>query len=128
VFIDTHEWSNAEVVLRTGIRLDNTDSQMFYWLGRALMAQQKFSRAADAFTTSSDLNPQDAEWFSELELVRMAQGSCIGRRQRPDTAIQLKPDYAEAHHRVERLRASQQDREQLTHAAFEILNLLFRRE
>ncbi len=128
VFIDTHEWRNAEDALRTSTRLDATDSQTFYWLGRALMAQQKFSGATDAFTTATDLNPQDAESFSDLGLVRMSQGYASDAANALTQAIQLKPDYAEAHHRLERLRASQQDREQLTHAACEILDMLFRRE
>lgn len=92
------------------------------------MAQQKFSGAMAAFSTARALNPQDAESFSDLGLVRMAQGYASDAANALTQAIQLKPDYAEAHHRLERLRASQQDREQLTHAACEILDMLFRRE
>jgi cytochrome c-type biogenesis protein CcmH/NrfG len=128
VFIDTHEWKDAEDALRTSTRLDDTDSQTFYWLGRALMAQHKFPNATMAFITATDLNPQDAEAFSDLGLVRMAQGHASDAAKALTQAIHLKPDYAEAHHRLELLRASQQDPEQLTQAAFEILNILFRRE
>jgi len=128
VFIDKHEWSHAEEALRTSTKLDDTDSQTFYWLGRALMAQHKFSKAATAFITATDLHPQDAEAFSDLGLVLMAQGHASNAAKALTQAIQLKPDYAEAHHRLELLRASQQDPEQLTHAAFEILSILFRRE
>jgi cytochrome c-type biogenesis protein CcmH/NrfG len=74
------------------------------------------------------LNPQDAESFSDLGLVQMAQSHSLEAANALTQAIQLKPDLAEAHHRLELLRSSQQDREQLTYAALEILNRLFRRE
>jgi Flp pilus assembly protein TadD len=92
------------------------------------MAQHNFSRATAAFTTATDLNPQDAESFSDLGLVQMAQSHSLEAANALTQAIQLKPDLAEAHHRLELLRSSQRDREQLTHAALEILNMLFRRE
>jgi cytochrome c-type biogenesis protein CcmH/NrfG len=72
------------------------------------MAQQKYSGAMAAFTTATDLNPQDAESFSDLGLVRMAQGHASDAAKALTQAIQLKPDYAETHHRLEWLRASQQ--------------------
>jgi tetratricopeptide (TPR) repeat protein len=128
VFIDTHEWRNAEDALRASTQLDSTDSQTYYWLGRALMAQRKFSGAETALTTATVLNPQDAEAFSDLGLVLMARNLALEAGKALTRAIQLRPDYAEAHHRLELLRASQQDREQLTLAALEILNILFRRE
>jgi len=128
VFIDTHDWKDAEDALRNSTRLDDTDSQTFYWLGRTLMAQHKFSDATAAFSTATDLNPQDAEAFSDLGLVQMAQGQASDAATALIQSIQLNPDYAEAHHRLELLRASQQDPEQLTRAALEILNILFRRE
>jgi cytochrome c-type biogenesis protein CcmH/NrfG len=128
VYIDTHQWSHAEDALRASTRLDRTDSQTYYWLGRALMAQHKFSDAEAAFTTATVLNPQDAEAFSDLGLVQMAQSQALEAAKALTRAIQLRPDFAEAHHRLELLRASQRDREQLTHAALEILSILFRRE
>ena len=128
VFIDTHEWRNAEEELRTSARLDSTDSQTFYWLGRALMAQHNFSGATAAFTTATGLNPQDAESFADLGLVQMAQGHASDAAKALTQAIQLRPEFAEAHHRFELLHASKQNPQQLTHAALEMLNILFRRE
>ena len=128
MYIDTHNWGHAEDALRTSTRLDSTDSQTYDWFGRALMAQHKFSDATAAFTTVTNLNPYDAEAFSDLGLVRMAQSHASDAAKALTRAIQLRPDYAEAHHRLELLRASQQDPQKLTHAALEILNILFRRE
>lgn len=128
VYIDTHQWTQAEDALQTSTRLDNTDSQTYYWLGRALMAQHKFSDAIAAFSIATNLNPHDAEAFADLGLVRMAQGDFSDASKALTQAIQLRPDYAEAHHRFEILRASQQDPKQLNLAALGILNILFRRE
>lgn len=128
VFIDTHKWRNAEEALQTSARLDSTDSQTFYWLGRTLMAQYNFSGATAAFTTATVLNPQDAESFADLGLVQMAQGHASDAGKALTQAIQLRPEFAEAHHRLELLRASKQDPQQLTRAALEMLNILFRRE
>ena len=128
VFIDKHEWKNAEEALRTSTRLDGTDSQTYYWLGRALMAQHNFSGATAAFTAATDLNPQDAEAYSDLGLVQMAQSHSLEAADALKHAIRIRPDYAEAHHRLELLRAFQHDRKQLTLASLEVLNVLFRQD
>jgi cytochrome c-type biogenesis protein CcmH/NrfG len=61
VFIDKHEWRNAKDAMRNSTWLDSTDSETFYWLGRAHMAQHNSSGAIAAFTTATDLNPQGAK-------------------------------------------------------------------
>lgn len=128
VYLDQHEWKQAEDALNRAAQLDSENSQTEFWLGRSRLAQQKFPEAQDALRRATRLKPDDAEAFSDLGLAYMAQGHALEAAKALSLAIQLKPDYAEAHHRLELLRASQQDREQLSHAAFEILNMLFRRE
>ncbi|MCA9423169.1 MAG: hypothetical protein KC592_19270 [Nitrospira sp.] len=74
------------------------------------------------------MNPQDPETFSDLGLVLMARNHEFEAGKALSLANQLRPDYAEAHHRLKLLRASHRNCEQLTHAALEILNILFRLE
>ena len=128
VYLDRHEWKQAEEALKRAAQLDSENSQIEYWLGRSLLAQQKFLEAQQALRTATRLNPNDAEALSDLGLTYMAQGHALEAAKALSLAIQLKPDYAEAHHRLELLRASQQDPEQLTHSALEMLNILFRRD
>ena len=58
----------------------------------------------------------------------MAQGHASNGTKALKHAIRLKPNFAEAHHRLERLRSSQQNREQFLRAAPQMLNILSRRE
>jgi len=58
----------------------------------------------------------------------MAQGHIQKAEHALIQAIRLQPDLAEAHHRLERVRAAQDDSEQLIQSAQPILPVLFRRE
>ncbi len=128
VYLDKHEWENAKLALEVGIRLDPQHSQDFYWLGRALIAQDHFSQASNALATATRLDSNDASAYSDLGLALMAQGHIQKAEHALIQAIRLQPDLAEAHHRLERVRAAQDDSEQLIQSAQHILHVLFRRE
>ena len=101
VYLDQHEWKQAEEVLERAAQLDRENSQTEYWLGRSLLGQQKFHGAQQAFRTATKLNPQDAEAFSDLGLTYMAQGQSTNAINALRQAIGLRPDYSEAHSRLE---------------------------
>lgn len=50
VYLDKHEWILAEDALERSSRIDQADGRMWFWLGRILLAQRKFSEAAEALT------------------------------------------------------------------------------
>jgi len=128
VYIDTHEWEKAEQALRKGVELNPQDHQAWYWLGRSLIAQEHFHQAQEAFETASHFSPKDAETFSDLGLAFMAQGQIHEAEKALKNAIKLQPDFSEAHHRLEQIRAAEDDSEQLIQSAKTILHTLFRRE
>ncbi|HSF10644.1 MAG TPA: tetratricopeptide repeat protein [Nitrospirales bacterium] len=128
VYLDQHEWKQAEEVLERAAQLDSGNSQTRYWLGRSRLAQQKFHGAQQAFMTAAKLNPQDAEAFSELGLAFMAQGQSTNAINALQQAIGLRPDYSEAHSRLELVVALKLNQDQLVIEADKILQLLFRRE
>jgi tetratricopeptide (TPR) repeat protein len=84
--------------------------------------------AADAaLVQATQRNPDDAEAFADLGLVRMAQGDLAGADQAITRSIQLKPDLAEAH-RLRELVAKGQDPDAAMKGARSILHDLFERE
>ena len=128
VYIDTHEWEKAEQALRKGVELNPQDHQAWYWLGRSLIAQEQFQWAQEALETATHIPPHDAETFSDLGLAFMAQGNIHEAETALKNAIARQPDFAEAHHRLERVRAAQDNSQELIRSAQQILRTLFRRE
>ncbi|MDH5774632.1 MAG: tetratricopeptide repeat protein [Nitrospirota bacterium] len=128
VYIDTHEWEKAEQALRKGVKLNPQDHQTWYWLGRSLIAQEHFQQAQEVLVTATHLSPHEVETFSDLGLACMAQGQSHEAEMALKNAIDLQPDFAEAHHRLEQVRAAQENPQQLMQLAQDILHTLFRRE
>ncbi len=128
VFLDQHEWKQAEDALKRAAQLDSGNSQIEYWLGRSLLAQQKFHEAQLAFRTATKLNPDDAETFSDLGLTYMAQGRSTDAINTLRQAIALRPDFAEAHSRLELANAFKLDEDRLIHETAKIIQMLFRRD
>jgi len=92
------------------------------------MAQNHFLQAHEAFETATLLAPKDAESYSDLGLVLMAQGYHNEAESALRQTIDLQPDFAEAHYRLEPVRAAQDDAQQLIQSARRILHTLFRLE
>ena len=128
VYIDKHEWENAEQILQRSTEFNPYDSQAFYWLGRSLLAQGHFPQAQEAFTTATQFDSDNPEYYSDLGLVLMAQGQGKEAKQILNHAITLQPDFSEAHHRLEQVRMAQSNTAHLIQAAQQILHILFRRE
>ena len=61
VYLDQHEWKQAEDALKRAAQLASENSQTEYWLGRSLLAQQKFPEAQDALRRATRLKPDDVE-------------------------------------------------------------------
>ena len=53
VYLDQHEWKQAEDALERAAQLDSKNSQIEYWLGRSRLAQQKFLEAQQALRTAT---------------------------------------------------------------------------
>lgn len=128
VYLDQHEWKQAEEALTWAAQLDSENSQIEYWLGRSLLGQQKFHRAELALRTATSLNPNDAEAFSDLGLTYMAQGQSTHAINALRQAIVLRPDFAEAHSRLELANAFKLDENRLVHETAKIIQMLFRRD
>ncbi|GJL60799.1 MAG: hypothetical protein NPIRA03_36560 [Nitrospirales bacterium] len=128
VYLDRHDWKQAEHVLERAVQLDSQNSQIEHWLGRALLAQQKFGEAQHALQSATKLNPYDAEVFSDLGLTYMAQGQSTKALTALQQAIRLQPDYSEAHSRLELTDTFKYNQDQLILETNKILQLLFRRE
>ena len=128
VYLDKHEWQNAQQALQKSTELNPHDHQALYWLGRSLIAQEHFREAREAFVAATQLDPDNPETHSDLGLALMAQGYHKEAEKALEKAITLQPDFAEAHHRLEQVRAAQHDSERLIHSAHDILHALFRRE
>ena len=58
----------------------------------------------------------------------MAQGHKVKAEKALKNAISLQPDLAEAHHRLERVRATGENSQELIQSARDILHTLFRRK
>ena len=128
VYLDQHQWKQAEDMLERAAQLESGNSQTEYWLGRSRLAQQKFHEAQQAFRTATRLNPADAEALSDLGLTYMAQGQPTNAINALRQAIGLRPDDAEAHSRLELVEAFKHNQDQLVLETAKILHLLFRRE
>ena len=105
VHIDTHEWEKAETALQKSVKFNPQDHQAWYWLGRSHIAQEHFQEAQEALLTATRVSPHEAETFSDLGLTYMAQGQSREAEMALKNAIDLQPDFAEAHHRLEQVRA-----------------------
>ncbi|MDR4484710.1 MAG: tetratricopeptide repeat protein [Nitrospirales bacterium] len=128
VYLDKHEWPLAEDALRRSSQLEPEDERTWFWLGRALLAQRKFSGAIEALTNAIMQDNQDSETFSDLALAHMAQGHSGEAEEALRQAIQLKPDFSEAHHRLEIVQSARQKSERLIQSSQEILEIYFKRE
>ena len=128
VYIDKHEWENAEGALRAGTGINPQDSNALYWLGRSLMAQEQFQEAQKAFTRAIQFDSSNPEFHSDLGLTFMPQGQSQNAEKTLKYAITLQPDLAETHHRLERVRAAGESSQELIQAARDILQTLFRRK
>ena len=128
VYLDKHEWGKAQQALGMGVELNSQDHQAFYWLGRSLMAQNHCFQASEAFATATILDSNNASIYSDLGLALMAQGKIEDAKKALKQAIRLQPDLAEAHHRLEEVRAAQDNPQHLIQSAQHILHALFRRE
>ena len=128
IYLDKHEWKQAESALIHSVELNRQDSQAHYWLGRTLLAQQHFARATEGFVTAANLDDRNAEFFSDLALAYMVQGKHEEAELALHQAISLRPDLAEAHHRLEVVKAAKQDSARLIQSTQELLEIYFRRE
>ncbi len=128
VYLDQHEWKQAENALERAAQLDSENSPVEYWLGRSRLAQQKFYDAQHAFRTATRLNPDDAEAFSDIGLTYLAQGQSREAINALRQAIRLRPDFSEAHSRLELAEAFTLNEDQLVLETAKILQILFRRE
>ncbi len=128
VYIDKHEWQKAEQSLRKGATLNQQDHRAWYWLGRSLIAQGHFHQAREALVTAIELDPTNPQLRSDLGLALMAQGQITEAGETLRQAITLQPDFAEAHDRLERVRAACDNSETLILSARNILHSLFRRQ
>ena len=128
VYIDKHEWENAEGALRAGTGINPQDSNALYWLGRSLIAQEQFQEAQKAFTRAIQFDSSNPEFHSDLGLTFMPQGQSQNAEKTLKYAITLQPDLAETHHRLERVRAAGENSQELIQAARDILQTLFRRK
>ncbi len=127
VYIDKHEWIQAEAALGQAVQLSPNDDQAYYWLGRALLAQFDHEGAKEAFSRSIQSAPQNPNAYSDLGLALMALGQIADAQTMLERAISLQPDFAEAHDRLERVHAGNNPQE-LILSAQDILDTLFRRE
>ncbi|HZP05799.1 MAG TPA: tetratricopeptide repeat protein [Terracidiphilus sp.] len=95
----THSYDQAVSELRQAARLNPTDSQTHGDLADLLAARGDLDGAADEYQTalahSAPSSP--AELRSSLGNVFAAQGKSAEAEQQFETAIQLKPDFYEAH-------------------------------
>ena len=128
VFIDKHEWTQAQQALQKGTILNPQDHQAFYWLGRSLIAQGHFPQAQKALTTATQLDPTNPEAYSDLGLALMAQGLIQEAEKALAQAITLQPDFAEAHHRLEHVQSTHGNPPDLIQRTQQILDTIFRRE
>lgn len=128
VYLDQHEWKQAEEALERAAQLDSENGQIEYWLGRSQLAQQKFHDAQHAFRTATRLNPDHAEACSDLGLTYMAQGQSREAINALRQAIRLRPDFSEAHSRLELTQAFQFNEDRLVQETANMIHLLFTRE
>jgi cytochrome c-type biogenesis protein CcmH/NrfG len=91
------------------------------------MGRFDLAAAAVALERATELEPDDAETFADLGLVRMAQGDVAAAEQALKRSIQLKPDYAEAHQLREQLAKAKGNREAVKEAGMARLKSVFDR-
>jgi cytochrome c-type biogenesis protein CcmH/NrfG len=128
VYLDQHEWKQAEDAFERAGHFDRENSQIEYWLGRSRLAQHKFPEAMNALQAALRLNPHDAEAFSDLGLTYMALGEPMDAIRALRQAIRLQPDFSEAHARLELAEAFKLNQALLSEETAIILDLLFRKE
>lgn len=87
-----------------------------------------FYQARETFITANQLDPTNPQTLSDLGLALMGQGQIKEADKALRQAIALQPDFAEAHDRLERVRAAQDNSNELILSARHILHALFRRQ
>ena len=128
VYLDKHEWKRAEEALQKSTQLGYQDSRTYFWLGRSLLAQGKFEDAETALTAATRSNSLEAEVYSDLGLTYMAQGNPRDASKALRQAIRLRPDFSEAHHRLEMTETFRKDQKLLIQETSKLLHILFRGE
>ncbi len=90
--------ADAEAAYRAALKLKPDDAEAHYNLGFVLNAQGKLADAEAAYRAALELQPDLAEAHCNLGASPCRPGQAGRRRDCiPAGAVQLKPDYAEAH-------------------------------
>lgn len=83
--------------LRQATELDRTQEEAFYYLGRAELLQQAYTKAAQAFQQAVALDGRRKESFYHMALAQQAAGADSQAIAAVEKAIALDSNYAEAH-------------------------------
>ncbi len=96
-YMDLREWARAEAALRRALDIKPDHSAAVIWLGEVYWRQKRYDEAEKVLLNGLELN--DKSWHGHFTLSRLywdlgdlqKAGPALGR------ALQLKPDFAEAH-------------------------------
>jgi tetratricopeptide (TPR) repeat protein len=101
------KWDRAEEAAREAVRLNPAFADGHFFLGRALLAQQRFAEAAESFRQVTELQP--ANGLAYREWARCAAG--LGNRAEAARRLRYMPQDAEASRELGELLAEEGDRE-----------------
>jgi tetratricopeptide (TPR) repeat protein len=108
-------WSKAEEIARSVVRMAPDDAPAWYLLGQIYLAQQKTADAAASLRKSLEVNPEIAEACNSLGLILATTGDLSGAEREFREAIRLQPAFVEAYSGLANVLSWRHDVEQATY-------------
>ena len=96
-YMDLHEWDKAEQALRRALEINPKAANAYFALGEIYWRQKKYSEAEKSLREG--LAIEDRSWQGHFTLARVfwSKGDLSKAGRQVGLAIQLNPNFAEAH-------------------------------
>ncbi|HSS22601.1 MAG TPA: tetratricopeptide repeat protein [Pyrinomonadaceae bacterium] len=97
VYMDLQQWDQAELALKRALEIDPKTVNAYLALGEVYLRQKKYAEAENVF--SSGLLIEDRSWQGHFALARVyyAKGDISRAGKQVGLAIQLSPEFPDAH-------------------------------
>jgi Tfp pilus assembly protein PilF len=97
VYMDMQQWEKAEKALHRAIEINSKSSNALFALGEVYRRQKKYAEAETSLQEGLKLDNKSSLGHFTLGRVYWEKGDLVKAGPQVGRAIQLKPDYAEAH-------------------------------
>ncbi len=106
--LQLHRLDEAEKSVKQALQLTPDDAYSLMVLGHVKFLQAKYDDALDNLSRAASLDPQNCEIQNYLGITLSQKGQRLPAENALRKAVELKPNYAEAHHNLAMIYLAQQ--------------------